>query len=168
MFFLFLCILWIHYIIINFLGFKKNIVIIGQKHIIVRIVQLFIAIVFSFSVGYYYLQLFSNNSAFTGMNRIESPNPILEPLEEMDYLEHLLLVPPANTLVDCVYYSVVTITTLGYGDIRPSTNLAKIISIVEVLAGLIIVVLALGSVVGNRSSGSGPVNNQANNFDSKH
>jgi hypothetical protein len=150
-FFILLCITWSHYIIMNVLVFKNNIVILGEKKIITRIIQLFFAVVFSFAVVFYYLFLFTNNEAFSGMHHIASAYD----MKRMDNFDKLSLVPPLNTVIDCVYYSVVTITTLGYGDIEPRTNIAKIISMIEVLSGLIIVVLSLGSVVGGNKSNTG-------------
>jgi hypothetical protein len=42
-----------------------------------------------------------------------------------------------------LYYSVVTITTLGYGDIIPISSFPKIISMYEVIAGIVLIVLSL-------------------------
>lgn len=47
------------------------------------------------------------------------------------------------TALDSLYYSVVTITTLGYGDFTPATVSAKILSVYEVLSGLVLIVLCL-------------------------
>ena len=54
---------------------------------------------------------------------------------------------PADQLrvyFDCLYLSVSTITTTGYGDITPLTTLTRLISCLEMLSGPTIVVLALG------------------------
>ncbi|MEM0353115.1 MAG: ion channel [Archaeoglobaceae archaeon] len=48
---------------------------------------------------------------------------------------------------DCVYWAVVTITTVGYGDIVPETPLGKIISMVIVLLGVSIVSLFTASIL---------------------
>ena len=56
-------------------------------------------------------------------------------------------VQPSNqthVYFDCVYLSVATITTTGYGDITPLTPLTRLISCLEMLSGQTIVVLALG------------------------
>ncbi|MEM0203214.1 MAG: ion channel [Archaeoglobaceae archaeon] len=48
---------------------------------------------------------------------------------------------------DCIYWAVVTITTVGYGDIVPATPLGKIISMVIVLLGVSIVSLFTASIL---------------------
>ncbi len=48
---------------------------------------------------------------------------------------------------DCIYWAVVTITTVGYGDIVPMTPLGKIISMIIVLLGVSIVSLFTASIL---------------------
>lgn len=43
------------------------------------------------------------------------------------------------------YFSIVTITTLGYGEIAPSAFLSELFVIVEVLLGLFLIVVAFGA-----------------------
>jgi len=38
--------------------------------------------------------------------------------------------------IDCVYFSVVTLTTVGYGDFAPSTNGGKIFTIFYIIIGI--------------------------------
>ena len=45
------------------------------------------------------------------------------------------------SVFDSIYFSFVTITTLGYGDIIPLYDIAKIITICEVATGFIFIVL---------------------------
>lgn len=42
--------------------------------------------------------------------------------------------------VDAVYLSVVTLTTLGYGDLHPTTDLGKIFTIVYLFTGMGVVI----------------------------
>lgn len=51
--------------------------------------------------------------------------------------------PIMNGTLDALYYSVTTITTLGYGDITPHTWIAKLLSMYEVLSGIVLLVFAL-------------------------
>lgn len=53
--------------------------------------------------------------------------------------------PPFGSIIDAVYFSVVTITTVGYGDIVPQTPLAKLACIYELGVGFTIIVFALGA-----------------------
>lgn len=49
-------------------------------------------------------------------------------------------------LFDSLYFSVVTMTTLGFGDITPQADLAKIVTVFECLTGYIMFALAVGLV----------------------
>jgi len=46
------------------------------------------------------------------------------------------------------YYSFVTITTLGYGDITPVTEVAKAFSVLEAVVGQLYLVVAVAWLVG--------------------
>jgi hypothetical protein len=46
------------------------------------------------------------------------------------------------------YYSLVTITTLGYGDITPVTEVAKALSVLEAVVGQLYLVVAVAWLVG--------------------
>lgn len=45
------------------------------------------------------------------------------------------------TYFDAIYWSVLTLTTVGYGDVYPITNLGRIISIVSSFVGVVIIAL---------------------------
>lgn len=45
---------------------------------------------------------------------------------------------------DCLYYSTITIATVGFGDISPVSMFAKFVTAVEVLTGVVIMVFAIG------------------------
>jgi len=55
------------------------------------------------------------------------------------------------SIADTIYYSGVTITTLGYGDIHPVHWITKLLSIHEVLAGFTLIVVSF-AVYSGRSS----------------
>lgn len=38
--------------------------------------------------------------------------------------------------LDCLYFSVVTLTTVGYGDLNPTTALSKVFTMIYILIGL--------------------------------
>ncbi|WP_333871377.1 potassium channel family protein [Desulforamulus putei] len=51
---------------------------------------------------------------------------------------------PANHLIDFWYYSLTTMTTVGYGDVYPLTQAARFITITQVVTG---VAIFLGIVI---------------------
>ena len=59
---------------------------------------------------------------------------------------------------DFVYFSVVTITTLGYGDLAPATDLGRSLAMIETLFGqifLVVLVAFLVGMVGRKGSPDG-------------
>lgn len=54
-------------------------------------------------------------------------------------------------LVDPLYFSVVTITTLGYGEIVPTHNCTKLLTSLQATSGVVLVGLFLNSLFANRS-----------------
>jgi voltage-gated potassium channel Kch len=58
-----------------------------------------------------------------------------------------------------MYYSFVTITTLGYGDITPATELARLLALLEAVLGQLFLVILVARLVGvytaRRLSGKG-------------
>lgn len=53
-----------------------------------------------------------------------------------------------ETLFNFIYYSFVTITTLGYGDVTPVTDVAKSFSFIEAVVGQIYLVVLVARLVG--------------------
>ncbi len=66
----------------------------------------------------------------------------------------------AQASLHLLYYSFVTLTTLGYGDISPATHLARALAYLEAVAGVMYVAILVASLVGSfardRASGSAP------------
>ncbi|HET9366047.1 MAG TPA: ion channel, partial [Candidatus Angelobacter sp.] len=56
-----------------------------------------------------------------------------------------------NTVIQAVYFSVVTITTVGYGDITPTKWESQIACIYELTVGFVLIIFALGSYLATRS-----------------
>merc|ERR1712137_373069 len=52
------------------------------------------------------------------------------------------------SMLDCLYFSVVTVSTVGYGDLTPTTSLGRWFAIFYMLVGIGLVGLALGIVGG--------------------
>lgn len=56
--------------------------------------------------------------------------------------------PQWDTIRDCLYYSLTTITTVGIGDLSPATNLGRSLTASEALIGQIYIVTVVALVVG--------------------
>lgn len=52
-----------------------------------------------------------------------------------------------EAMVDLFYYLIVTFTTVGFGDIRPSTTLAKIITCLIAISGMLFTGMFMGAVL---------------------
>lgn len=65
----------------------------------------------------------------------------------------------AGQMSDFVYFSVVTITTLGYGDLAPATDLGRSLAMIETLFGqiflVVLVAFLVGMLGGRRRTGDG-------------
>lgn len=70
---------------------------------------------------------------------------------EPDYLNGVNGTPTAS---DLLYFSVITIATVGYGDLTPATDLARAVSVVEALTGQLYLVSVVAAVVGGWRAGS--------------
>lgn len=57
--------------------------------------------------------------------------------------------------VESIYFSVVTITTLGYGEITPATDIARLLTAVESLSGIVFIGLFLNSLAHQYSERQG-------------
>ena len=63
------------------------------------------------------------------------------------------------TIIQALYFSVVTVTTVGYGDLHPTSAGTQIFTIIYILTGLGVFVALLGSVaekyIEQKSEGGG-------------
>jgi len=60
-----------------------------------------------------------------------------------------------------IYFSFVTLTTVGYGDITPVAHAARSLAILEALIGQLYPAIVLARLVSLHVAGSGPGSNQA-------
>lgn len=58
----------------------------------------------------------------------------------------------SDVLSSMFYYSLVTLTTLGYGDVLPVTPIARIAAGFEAVIGVLYIAVMVGSIVGNFKS----------------
>jgi hypothetical protein len=56
------------------------------------------------------------------------------------------------SLLDSLYFCVVTLTTIGYGDFAPKTTLGKLVTIFYIFAGIGIIAAFIGTVADRMSS----------------
>jgi hypothetical protein len=70
-------------------------------------------------------------------------------LKWWDNFDRLTFIPSWDTVIDAVYFSTVTMATVGYGDILPVTKYAKIATIVQIIFSFVLVVVLLGWAIGN-------------------
>lgn len=63
-----------------------------------------------------------------------------------------------NLAPDLIYFSLVTITTLGYGDITPTTEISRLVSVIEAVVGQLYIAILIAGLVGRRlAQGRGPL-----------
>jgi voltage-gated potassium channel len=55
-------------------------------------------------------------------------------------------------VLEAVYFSAVTITTVGYGDFTPTSTMSQLFVVYEIFVGLVLLVIAFGAYVGGVSS----------------
>jgi voltage-gated potassium channel len=62
--------------------------------------------------------------------------------------------PPITDLITALYYSMVTMSTVGYGDISPQTSEAKLFAVSIIILGIVTFATSLTAVIGPLVSGS--------------
>ncbi|MGY4158183.1 hypothetical protein ACVINW_004025 [Bradyrhizobium sp. USDA 4461] len=118
----------------------------GSPKSIFRAVQLVGATALFFALVHYYVALFSGPGAYSGMIDLADKNSWL--WSEYNRFPRLLTLPPIGMVVDCIYFSFVTMATVGYGDIYPHSIAAKIATVLEILSAFILIVVILARVIG--------------------
>lgn len=56
--------------------------------------------------------------------------------------------PPIGDVVEAIYFAVVTMSTVGYGDVTPQTNQTRLFTVSLILLGLVIFATSLTAVIG--------------------
>ena len=117
-------IMLLKYVFTDFFKRKRQIV----PNDITIIITTYITLAISFGLVYTIISFFSDDIAF---------NNIPKTLEEFEfYFRH-------------IYFSFITITTIGYGDIYPLTTIGQFLVMIEVITGMILTDVILGLVIGS-------------------
>lgn len=117
-------IMLLKYVFTDFFKKKRQIV----PNDITIIITTYITLAISFGLVYTIISFFSDDIAF---------NNIPKTLEEFEfYFRH-------------IYFSFITITTIGYGDIYPLTTIGQFLVMIEVITGMILTNVILGLVIGS-------------------
>ncbi|MEG3014038.1 MAG: potassium channel family protein [Cetobacterium sp.] len=112
------------YVFSDFLRRKRKVV---PSDVIV-VITTYITMAISFGLFYTVLSLSTKTPVFHGISR---------ELPEIEfYFKH-------------IYFSFITITTVGYGDIYPLTTFSQFIVVVEIITGLLLTNVILGLVIGS-------------------
>ncbi len=69
--------------------------------------------------------------------------------------------PAAAHLHEYIYYTFVTFTTLGYGDIVPLVPISKSLSLVISISGQFYIAIIIAMLVGKYASKTGPDNDSS-------
>lgn len=122
----------------------------GKK--LLLIMASYLMIWFAFGNLYYffqntesYLQVYE--AANVGVVQHEQSLLSMPSLWQVDPLQQELALEPTNRgegYVNCLYFSGVTLLTIGYGDIVPNSSLMKLLVLLEAFLGQFITVLAIG------------------------
>ena len=112
------------YVFADFFRRRRKVV---PKDVVV-VITTYITIAISFGLLYTVLSLFSSKQVFNG---------ITQDLPQIEfYFKH-------------IYFSFITITTVGYGDVYPLTMLAQFLVVVEIITGIVLTNVILGLVIGS-------------------
>ena len=116
---------------------------------------LYIEIILMFGIVYFYLVSSpknigedKNNTAISGVDS-KWVGHLMNPTERED--KRRLLSEALKCMQDCVHFSLITSTTVGYGDMVPKSMLAKLIVDIQVLICLFLISLGAGSVFARTS-----------------
>lgn len=117
-------IMLLKYVFTDFFKRKRQIV----PNDITIIITTYITLAISFGLVYTIISFFNDDIAF---------NNIPKTLEEFEfYFRH-------------IYFSFITITTIGYGDIYPLTTIGQFLVMIEIITGMILTNVILGLVIGS-------------------
>lgn len=110
---------------------------------LLRVLQLVATTAIFFAVIHYCILILSKVNAYHGIEKPHLHNPIFG----LRFIAELTSFPPLETVLDCLYFSTVTMATVGYGDIYPLTMAAKIATMAQIFFSFGLIVVVLGWVI---------------------
>ncbi|WP_198026572.1 potassium channel family protein [Bradyrhizobium sp. ARR65] len=143
-----------HYLYLLWYSFASLGALDGSPRSVFTVVQLVGTTAILFALIHYYVALFSGPEAYTGMIDLADKNSWI--WFQYNRLPRLLTPPPIGMVVDCLYFSFVTMATVGYGDIHPESMAAKIATMLEILVAFILIVVILARVMSRPERGFRP------------
>jgi voltage-gated potassium channel len=67
------------------------------------------------------------------------------------FAEHKIHPTHFNSIPDSMYWALITLTTVGYGDVTPVTSFGKLISVISAMGGVVVVALLTGIIASSFS-----------------
>lgn len=118
----------------------------GDHRAVFRLLGLVTVVVVFYTVVYFIISMVSPES-FNGIRSDDAPG-LLEDLARMvANASGETEQGPIPKLIDCFYFSLITIGTVGYGDIHPVSGIAKLVVCSEVVSGYFFLVIAISSAL---------------------
>lgn len=131
-----------HYISVAFKAFSYALFSAPHDVRLLYATEALAALCIMFAMVHYGVSAFSGSEAYEG---ISAPS---FSLARSFYNGEINELPNWDTLFGFLYFSVVTFTTVGYGDIHPINLAARLVSTVQMIIGFAIIVLVI-SRIGN-------------------
>ena len=73
-------------------------------------------------------------------------------------VEHSVNPQDFGTFFDAVYFAVVTMTTVGFGDITPTSDAGKLMTVLMILTGIALIPWQLGDLIKQIAKGTNKLN----------
>ena len=143
--------IWLHFILLYLqcLGFAIREVK-GMRRGF-KVLQVIALVVIMFACAHYYNHLLSHGTAYKGLSPAETDRDWDRRYHGT--LDHLVFVPSFETVLDCLYFSVITTATVGYGDVSPQSPVARFLTTAQVITSFFLVVVALSCAFGGKTEG---------------